>query len=449
MYHTLRNWLVGILAVLLLLVLAYQWALQRERKQELVELPKPLQVADAENAFAALQALGQEFDRELDADSSLSARFMRHDQGEEWDAGFVAELLQDKEPLCAAMDSICKLPHCQAPLMKGPQDERPNMMPHIRLVRWRMLAMQQALRQEDGDTACAHFKAALTLANRIENDANNYLSYLLGVIAYAITDKQIEDLLQADLLTASQLAELQHLLAQGAQPEALQRALWGECQYGLASRELMQDVILGRITAEEAWPGGDELDPPTNWFIRAWTRWSYMPKLSRLLVRDSFAQLVARCEQPVTEWVETGYFKDPGIFATLLLPNGAGRELAYNSHTRVLPLFVVKAERVARDARRLNLALLRYQLDHDSVPQTLEELVPAYMAAVPRDPFDGAVLRYLPEQQLVYSVGRDCLDQGGSREPVRDPLNAGGTSFRLDEQDLVYALELAQHIVAE
>jgi hypothetical protein len=48
-------------------------------------------------------------------------------------------------------------------------------------------------------------------------------------------------------------------------------------------------------------------------------------------------------------------------------------------------------------------------------PTTLTELVPDYIKQVPRDPFDGAPLRYRPFDQgvVIYSVGVDKQDNGG------------------------------------
>jgi hypothetical protein len=45
----------------------------------------------------------------------------------------------------------------------------------------------------------------------------------------------------------------------------------------------------------------------------------------------------------------------------------------------------------------------------------LEDLVLQYLPAVPRDPFDGQPLRMAagPEGLLLYSVGKDGVDDGG------------------------------------
>jgi hypothetical protein len=75
-------------------------------------------------------------------------------------------------------------------------------------------------------------------------------------------------------------------------------------------------------------------------------------------------------------------------------------------------------------ARRLcvtAIALKRYQLQHGAYPTMLNDLVPAYLSAVPIDFMDGKPLRYKlrPDGDfLLYSVGDDGKDDGGDPTPV-------------------------------
>jgi hypothetical protein len=82
----------------------------------------------------------------------------------------------------------------------------------------------------------------------------------------------------------------------------------------------------------------------------------------------------------------------------------------------------------ARTERRLAavaLAARWYAVEHDGrLPARLEELVPKYLPAVPRDPFapgGAAALRYAadPADPRVYSVGHNGGDDGGSDQPTR------------------------------
>ena len=70
---------------------------------------------------------------------------------------------------------------------------------------------------------------------------------------------------------------------------------------------------------------------------------------------------------------------------------------------------------------RTALAVLRYRLAAGRFPDALTDLVPAYLDAVPTDPFDGKDLRYekLGVGFVVYSVGEDLHDDGGTEKPTR------------------------------
>ena len=69
------------------------------------------------------------------------------------------------------------------------------------------------------------------------------------------------------------------------------------------------------------------------------------------------------------------------------------------------------------------LALASFHRRHDRWPESLSELVPDYVAQVPIDPLDpnGAELRYRrgANDYVLYSVGPNCLDDGGA-SPIED-----------------------------
>jgi hypothetical protein len=93
---------------------------------------------------------------------------------------------------------------------------------------------------------------------------------------------------------------------------------------------------------------------------------------------------------------------------------------------------------VARvDVAATALAVERYRLARKEFPEMLVQLVPAYMAAVPPDPFDGAPLRYKRTDRgfVVYSVGEDGRDDGGRPEPPREMKKSG------DTWDFVFRIE--------
>jgi hypothetical protein len=63
------------------------------------------------------------------------------------------------------------------------------------------------------------------------------------------------------------------------------------------------------------------------------------------------------------------------------------------------------------------VALERYRLKNErQLPLKLSELFPRFLHFAPLDPFDGYPLRYtnLPEGYIVYSIGKDLKDNGGT-----------------------------------
>ena len=96
-------------------------------------------------------------------------------------------------------------------------------------------------------------------------------------------------------------------------------------------------------------------------------------------------------------------------------------------------------------------------LFRSTLPEKLEQLVPEYIEEVPVDPYDGFPFRYDPKKVIefdcveaesiesvsmtgiVYSVGEDLIDQGGSTR-----VETGSKSqayWRTHGEDFVYGID--------
>ena len=68
-------------------------------------------------------------------------------------------------------------------------------------------------------------------------------------------------------------------------------------------------------------------------------------------------------------------------------------------------------------------ALERCRADKGAYPETLDALVPAYAAKLPRDLCNGEPLRYRRTAEgryLLYSIGRNSKDDGGTLEAPKE-----------------------------
>lgn len=98
------------------------------------------------------------------------------------------------------------------------------------------------------------------------------------------------------------------------------------------------------------------------------------------------------------------------------------------SRTIMLELRVIANLRAARVA----LAVQRYRLALGRLPDTLADLVPTYLDAVPKDPFDGNQMRYkkLDAGFVIYSINDDLSDDGGKeRLPQSKRLAEQGSNW--------------------
>jgi len=68
------------------------------------------------------------------------------------------------------------------------------------------------------------------------------------------------------------------------------------------------------------------------------------------------------------------------------------------------------------------LAIRSYQLERGELPDTLADLMPEYLPAVREDPFSGKALIYRRNEDgyVLYSVGKDGVDDGGHRAESED-----------------------------
>jgi hypothetical protein len=112
----------------------------------------------------------------------------------------------------------------------------------------------------------------------------------------------------------------------------------------------------------------------------------------------------------------------------------------------LLPMISVVARRDATGRAELRdsiaaIAVERWRPKHDgALPDSLSDLVPKFLPAVPADPFDGKPLHYrkLKKGYCIYSVGPNLRDDGGNEMPPPSARksNPGWTNY-----DIVFTVE--------
>jgi len=259
----------------------------------------------------------------------------------------------------------------------------------------KILAVEAALAAEmgDPDQAADSMLALLALTRSLATEPamrSHWNRMQIQRLAYGF----LERLLHRVQFTDPQLARLADALLEADDPEAFYQTLVGERCFALSAMDYT------------TWPtrGGQTV-------VLFALDVAGIIDLALVTYLDMAAEVMAVASAPMAELVacearlearieESGWI--PRRFLYMFQPvSGMRRSLAFGDASL----------RCARTA----LAVERYRLARNALPDALDALVPDFIEAVPEDPFDDQPLRYRLAQPgyVVYSVSHDGADDGG------------------------------------
>lgn len=245
------------------------------------------------------------------------------------------------------------------------------------------------------------------------------IDYSINAVLKSLIVVNLEDVLSQVYFDESQLKLLQDQLMQMQTENSLYKALINE-----------------QCSTIEFWHlPGNKLDEYLSMFMG--DKWQYKhPNLTIMLyeflgfrLRDKilslefFEKFIEASQFPLHEQIDA-YSKIRGEIDAyskwhLYLTNYYG--LIYTTKVRLRAFGQLCCAETA-------LAIERYRLKYDALPESLESLVPEFIEAVPLEPFDGQPLRYIRYEDgyTVYTIGEDGVDNGGwSREQMAEETGEG------------------------
>ena len=320
-------------------------------------------------------------------------------------AAMAAYVAENTEAL-ALLAEAATIPECRFPvdLKAGSGVLLTHLSP---LRRGAQLLRQQAIvqvQQGQHDRSIDSVLAMLAAARSVRNEPL-LISHLVGMSMAQETCRAVEQILGRASLTDSQLARLSQALAGAMGRGTLLHTMAGERALMLGGFDTMMSSRAYEVFANVT--GVSDAD-----------RSAYL---------GIMGEVVKKAEDPLGQAVDT---------------DALIRNLPwYGIVTRT---FMPELDKVFRSelqgqatARVLlaGLAAKRYQLAHGALPERLDELVGEFLDALPIDPCDDKPLRYMPTDTgaVIYSVGRDGVDDGGREKDAKGDRLRDGTDivFRL------------------
>ncbi|HLJ95450.1 MAG TPA: hypothetical protein VKU02_19895 [Gemmataceae bacterium] len=287
----------------------------------------------------------------------------------------------------------------------------------------RVLSVDAVMLAERGDmSGAAQSCLALLNVGRSIGDEPLPISQIFRVNCQLAAERSMERLLAQGEPSAAVLQKLQQELEdEAAQPLLLRafRSYRATMHQDLAA---LQSGQVDRRSLRLVNPYGlpdQALTWNDTWRARA-CHPDYLRYLNELV---EVAKLPPEQQSPRLDKLELPSIQKPTISFLLEIPDKQLRAL----HHRFLA--AVALLRCAETG----LAIERYRRDSQRWPGALADLVPVYLRQAPRDPFDGAVLRYrhLEDGVVIYSIGPDGLDHHGQLKRDMQTFEGFDLGFQL------------------
>ncbi|NLX14151.1 MAG: hypothetical protein GXY44_10935 [Phycisphaerales bacterium] len=275
-----------------------------------------------------------------------------------------------------------------------------TLLPHLSQVRTaaRLKSLETIHRIVLGDMAYVRddIEIMFTLGRLVE-DEPSVISALVRIAVDALTVSIIEQVCAQDILEPDLLRKLEAMLAAA---DLDSRLYWGI----LGERALFVESF--RWMRSDAYT--NELDQEAKTGLRWGIYKGFLhDQATGLVFWNRYVQAVqAPSTGPRvgdTIGAEVSALPDVYLITKMVVPD-FGRAF-------VLDMKTTSQIRAARTA----MALERYRIAHGRWPDTLDKLVPEYLASIPLDPFDGRPLRYSlkDDAAFIYSISENLVDNSG------------------------------------
>ncbi|MCF7973264.1 MAG: hypothetical protein K9N55_05585 [Phycisphaerae bacterium] len=362
---------------------------------------------DVNNAWpvylSAFQALVT-WDKQADANLPGYGRDIDYQRGEAWTPLHLQQAkayLKDNDACLDLLYDGAGYGPCFRPLdfSRGHAMELPWLSETRDCARLMRLASRVASQQGDVDGAVRAIEMDFVLADSLK--APLTVINLVKTTIWRLGIESIEGVLNDHALTQEQLQALEARLEPIESIDCFKQSLIGERCFTLQAFNANTEEMIMLSSSNESgdlWPLA--MIPRKLLGLHDLDGLSYINVTQASIEALSLPRAEARVRLRA---VQAEHQPRLGMLARIFCP-ALNRFYALESR-------VVANSLCARTA----LAVERLRLATGQVPDTLDSLVPTYMASVPLDPFDGQPLRFrrLDKGYVVYSVGEDLEDNQG------------------------------------
>jgi hypothetical protein len=337
--------------------------------------------------------------------------------GTSWDSLFVERVLKDNAEALALWEEGLGAPHCQMAEVKSFYDLFPHAFDDLHIANLIMLRARFAVSRGEQEAALADRMRLAGFGYQLQTGGGCLVEYLVAITIRSMGVVAVRDGLADSGTNGRRLRELARQLSKMTAETGLADAYRIEYQ---VESELVEGIESGEYTPASVqrsyFPSDHEPDPRQDVLWAAICAVVFKPQETRRDFAEFARSRVANVSKPFKNMTpDDPKFSEYRWAQEVFSGNPLGRWLCRISLRGAYAALEQKCRaNVDLAATRILLALKAYKLEKGKLPATLAELAPEYLDSVPLDDFDGQPMRSNAARRVVYSVGKDLKDDGGS-----------------------------------
>ncbi len=352
-------------------------------------------------------------------------------RGKDWDEEFAKDLIKNNERLLIDFEKAVKSSNFQDPITQNPKNiDMTTLLLSLgnfrNIAKLNLVKATELLKQGKEKEAFDEAIKVIQLGHLLENSPRGPLiEYLFGMSIKQMGLDWLRFVLPEANLSPENLSYyIRQLEGFKENEEGLIRVFKMEyISFSNTKTKYVDPIIKGKASKERSEKSGEEILPqPAK--ILGRLNYFYKPNQTQRIFADWYRTNVNNAQKNYYKEMKFSEIRPlvPYSKIKILFTENLIGKILYDSTAGSLSGVHLRKcldrkclEDFSIIGTQTLMAIKAYKTETGEMPTSLEEeLVPKYFSEVPKDPFDGNPIRYSASKKIIYSVGIDLIDSGGS-----------------------------------
>ena len=352
-------------------------------------------------------------------------------KGKDWDEDFVKKLISKNQKALSVFDAAVEKTYFQDPEFTDPTKVSisslvTSLKPGdiLKITNLSSIKAISAAKKGQDKKAFDEALKSIKLGHKMQNSQGSLIHYFLGTAIKSIGLYTVQDLLKTTSLDNSSLKDyLSKISEYSDNKKGLELAIKIEYTVQVSAVDSITESIDPNEAVQKlAWGSflfGKKIEQSSFYF---------QPNKTKKMFADNARLVIKDIDKPcgIVEQREVEKVAPSNAIEMLFTENAIGKMIHDITLISFGPFQNKRCDvELLVSATRLLVAMKMFKTDLSTYPSSLVDLIPDYIIEIPVDPYDGKPIRYSSSKKIIYSVGQDLIDSGGSTgdnlEKMKDP----------------------------